>query len=91
MASDQYIGPYYVMWCFYTGNLVIYSTTDRHIRQSGRDAIPLNTRRSSNVCLLLGQRRRRWPNIKQTLDERFAITRMERENAVVQKYRSVHF
>ena len=33
-------------------------------------AVPSNTRRWFNVVLMLGQRRRRWPTIKTTLDPR---------------------
>ena len=34
---------------------------------------PANTRRLSNVGLMLGQRRRRWPNVKPALDKRFVF------------------
>ena len=34
---------------------------------------PANTIHSANVGLMLGQRRRRWPNIKPTLAERIVL------------------
>ena len=34
---------------------------------------PKNTTRSSDVVLMLGQRRRRWPNVKTTLDQRLVF------------------
>ena len=37
------------------------------------DAHPTNTRRLSKVGLMLGQRRRRWPSIKPTLDQRLVF------------------
>ena len=35
--------------------------------------IPANTRHWTNVCLMLGQRRRRWANIKPTLVQRLVF------------------
>ena len=43
--------------------------------------IPANTRRSANVGLMLGQRRRRWPNIKPTLAERLVFAGMSWDTA----------
>ena len=34
---------------------------------------PANTRRRANVVLMLGQRRRRWPNISTTLGQRLVF------------------
>ena len=44
---------------------------------------PANTRHSANADLMLGQRRRRWPNIKSALAECLVIAgECEREVAV---------
>ena len=39
----------------------------------GLSSVPANTRRSPNVVLMSGQRRRWWPNIKTTLGERLVF------------------
>ena len=40
------------------------------VKNHGISVLPANTSRLSNVGLILGQRRRRWPNINSTLDKR---------------------
>ena len=37
---------------------------------------PANMRRRPNVCLMLSRRRRRWANVKQTLDKRHLPSRI---------------
>ena len=46
------------------------------LNKKNRD-IPVNTRRSPNVAVMLGQRRRRWPNITATFGECLVITGLQ--------------
>ena len=48
-------------------------------RPSTSVSVPANTRRGTNAVLLLGQRRRRWTNIKTVLIQRFVFARLQQE------------
>ena len=45
-----------------------------------------NMRRSPSAGLMLGQRRRRWPNIKPALGLMFAVNKIEQANEFFFKY-----
>ena len=49
------------------------STMAQNLQQCDDQSEPANTRRWTNVGLMLGQRRRRWANIKPTLVQRLVL------------------